>query len=44
MPNYLVAADWMEAVILTILSIGYEGLNEVDFNAVDLTNAVVIHC
>lgn len=44
MPSYLVAVDWMEGVILTIPSIDYEGLNEEDLNAVDLTKAVVIHC
>lgn len=34
MPSYLVAVDWMKGVILTILSIDYEGLNEEDLNAV----------
>lgn len=29
MPNYLEAAVWMEPVILTPLTIGYEGLHEV---------------
>lgn len=38
MPNYLVAADWMEPVILTLLNIGYAGLHEVHSS-----KAVVIH-